>query len=541
MRGLMMELPLLISSVLKHAAENHSDTEIVSRREDGELHRYTYVEAWHRAQRLAHALVDLGLCAGERIGTLAWNGYRHLEIYYAVSGSGGVCHTINPRLLPSQIGQIINHAEDAVLFVDLGCVSILEKIEPAHLATVRAFVVLADPSQMPLSTPIRNLYCYESLLAPQSEHFEWPVLDENRAAALCYTSGTTGDPKGVLYSHRSCVLHAMMMLQPDVFDLSCFDTIAPVVPMFHVNAWGLPYAAPMVGAKLVLPGPRLDGASLYDLFQNEGVTFTAGVPTVWLGLLDWMAVNGRSLKSLKRVVIGGAALTTTMMDRFGRMNIDVRHAWGMTETSPVGSVATLKPKHQQWSGEDQSSLRLKQGRPMFGVEYRVIGSDGQEIARDNVSVGALHIRGPWVARGYFRVNDPASGPQAAWFDTGDVVNIDADGFIHIVDRAKDLIKSGGEWINSLELEAIAQSHTDIIEAAAIARADPQWGERPVLVVRLKPGSALTRDDIINLYSGKVPKWSVPDDVVIVPQIPHTATGKISKKELRLMIASSAAE
>lgn len=535
MLGSMMDVPLLLSSVLRHAAAYHGDGEVVSATVEGGIHRYTYGDLDARSQKLANALARLGLKSGDRVGTLAWNGYRHLELYYGVSGSGLVCHTINPRLFREQIAFIIDHAGDSALFFDLTFLPIVEELAE-QLKGLKAVVAMTDAAHMPAQSALPNLTCYETFIADEPAEFDWPVFDENTASGLCYTSGTTGEPKGVLYSHRSSVLHAMAITMPDVLSLSAADTVAPIVPMFHVNAWGMPYAAPMVGAKLVLPGPKLDGASLHALFEAEGVTVTAGVPTVWMGLLDWMDTHGRTFSALKRVIIGGSATPPIMISRFHNMGVKVRHAWGMTETSPVGLAAALKPKHEALDPEAKMALECKQGRPVFGMEFRVAGADGKAVPRDGKSFGSMMVRGPWVAGAYFNMaSSPAHEEMPGWFDTGDVVTMDGEGFIQIVDRTKDVVKSGGEWISSIDLENIAQAHPAIQEAAIVAKPDPRWGERPVLVAVLKAGTSLTREEMQAYYAGKISKWSIPDDLLIVPELPHTATGKLSKKAIRTII------
>jgi len=532
--GLMMDRPLLVPTALRHAALYHGDVEVVSRTVEGPIHRTTYAQVWTRAQRLANALAALGVKPGDRVGTLAWNGYRHMELYYGVSGSGMVCHTINPRLFPDQIAYIVNHARDAVLFTDLTFVPLLEGLA-GKLAGVRAIVVMTDADHMPASETLPGLLCYETLLAEQPDVFEWPAFDETTAASLCYTSGTTGHPKGVLYSHRSCILHAMAVCLPDVFALSARDVAMPVVPMFHVNAWGFPYAVPMVGAKLVLPGAKMDGASLHELIESEGVTATAGVPTVWMALLNWVEQNGRSLAPLKRVVIGGSACPPVMIEQFRAHGAEVRHAWGMTETSPLGLANVLKTKHDSLSPAERLAVESKQGRPLFGVEFLIVDADDTPVPADGASYGRLLVRGPWVCSAYFGVDSsPAHEAIPGWFETGDVVTMDADGYIQIVDRTKDVIKSGGEWISSIDLENIAVSHPAVREAAVVARSDPKWGERPLLVVVLKEGQTLTREAIRAHYEGKAAKWCIPDDVVIVDDLPHTATGKLLKAKIREM-------
>ena len=530
MRGMMMDVPLSIPAILEYAAKFHGANEIVSRAEEGGLHRYTYAEAGGRARQLANALIGLGLAAGDRIGTLAWNGYRHFELYYAVPGTGFICHTINPRLFPEQIEFIINDAEDRCVFVDLSFVKLLESIAP-RLTSVKGFVIMTDRSHMP-ATSLPNALCYEDLIAVQPGTFIWPRLDENTASGMCYTSGTTGNPKGVLYSHRSTLLHAFSCNRADLFGLSVRDAVLPVVPMFHVNSWGLPYCAAMTGTKLVLPGAKLDGASLTELINGEGVTITAGVPTVWLALLNHMDVAKVDLPTLRRVIIGGSAAPVSMIERFDTKGIEVLHAWGMTETSPVGAYSMLAPRHGSLSEEARMALRIKQGFALFGADLRIVGSDGKEVPWDGVSQGMLEIRGPWICEGYFNNEDRANFSGDGWFVTGDVCTMTPDGFMEIVDRTKDVIKSGGEWISSIALENIAIGHPAVREAAAIARPDEKWGERPRLVLALKDGATLTDADMRAYLEPRIAKWWMPDDIVIVDELPHTATGKLMKMELR---------
>ena len=533
MRGLMMDMPLTLTAVLLHAATVHGGVEVVSRGADGALHRSTYADLAERSQKLAHALATFGLKQGDRVGTLAWNNTRHLELYYGTSCAGFVCHTINPRLFPPQIAGIIRHAEDSLIFVDPHLVGILAAM-PDALASVKAVVVMTDRAGMPSVPELPGLLCYEDLLEGHPGHYDWPVLDEHAAAALCYTSGTTGEPKGALYSHRSSVLHAMSVCMQDVFAISSGDTILPVVPMFHVAAWGIPYAALIAGAKLVLPGPRLDGASLHQLITTEGVTCTAGVPTVWMAMLDWVEANGASLKPLNRVGIGGSACPTILAERFEKLDIEVIHAWGMTETSPVSLANRLQPRHRALPPQARARHAAKQGRPLFGVETRVVDEIGADVPRDGSSFGTLLVRGPWIASAYFNQDSDENFAHKGWFATGDVVTTDPDGTVEIVDRTKDVIKSGGEWISSIALENIAASHPAVRQAAAIAIPDPQWGERPLLAVILRADTAVTAEELRAHFAGKVARWAVPDRIEFVSELPHTATGKLSKRHIRAL-------
>jgi acyl-CoA synthetase (AMP-forming)/AMP-acid ligase II len=517
MQGLMMDVPLLLSMLLAHADRHHGDTEIVSKTVEGRIHRYTYRAAHTRARRLANALKGLGVQKHDRVGTLGWNSFRHFEIYYAVAGSGAVIHTINPRLFPDQIAYIANHAEDKVVFYDTTFAPLVEKLKP-QVKTVKHWIALADP--------------YEELLAAQSDEYDWPSFDENTAACLCYTSGTTGNPKGALYSHRSSMLHAYGAALPDALNLSACDVVLPVVPMFHVNAWGLPYSCALTGAKMVFPGPHLDGKSLHELFEAEAVTMSAGVPTVWLGLLNYMKENKLRFSTLKSVVIGGSAcppaMTRTFQEEYG---VHVLHAWGMTEMSPLGTSCTFKTKHAKWTKEERYALQNKQGRAIFGVDLRIVGEDGRELPWDGKAFGNLEVRGPWVIKSYFK-GEGGDPLDQGWFPTGDVVTIDPDGYIQVTDRSKDVIKSGGEWISSIDLENIAVAHPAIAEAAVIGVKHPKWDERPIVVAVKKPGQEVSKEDLLKFYEGKVPKWWMPDDIVFVPDLPHTATGKLSKLTLR---------
>jgi 3-(methylthio)propionyl---CoA ligase len=527
----MMQQPLLVSMLLRHAERHHATQEIVSRRVEGDLHRYTYRELGQRARQLANALTALGLESGERVATLAWNGYRHMELYYATAGSGRVLHTLNPRLHPDQVVWIADHAEDRVLFFDLTFLPLVEAIAQ-RVGSVRHFVAMTDRKHMPATTTIPGLLCYEDLIEPQPAQFEWPVLDENAAATLCYTSGTTGNPKGVLYSHRSTLLHAWAAALPDAFGCSARDTVLPVVPMFHVNAWGLPYIACMVGAKLVFPGPWLDGRSLHELFEDESVTLSAGVPTVWKGLLAHVEANGLGFRTMRRTVIGGSACPPAMMQAFQeRYGVQVLHAWGMTETSPIGTICSFKPAQLALAPEQRLAIQAKQGRAVFGVDMKIVDDCGNELPQDGKVSGELLVRGPWVVSDYF--NSPGPTPLLdGWFPTGDVATIDTDGFMQITDRSKDLIKSGGEWIGSIELESVALAHPAVAMAACIGARHPTWDERPLLVVVKVPGAELTREQLLRQYEGKVAKWWIPDDVVFVESIPLGATGKVQKNVLR---------
>ncbi|MCX7154983.1 MAG: 3-(methylthio)propionyl-CoA ligase [Rhodocyclales bacterium] len=529
MHGLMMNRPLMISALLQHASQNHSDTEIVSRLPVGGTHRYTYHDAHHRSRQLVRVLLSLGVKAEDRIGTLAWNTHRHFEIYYAVSGMAAICHTINPRLFPEQIAYITNHADDRFIFFDVNFASLVEALVPL-CPGVKGWVAMCSRDEMP-SNAIPNLLCYEELLAAQSDDFEWPEFDENTASSLCYTSGTTGNPKGVLYSHRSTVLHAFGSSLPDGLGASACECILPVVPMFHVNAWGLPYAAALTGAKLVMPGPHLDGASLYSLFEAEGVTMSAGVPTIWLGLLHYLQANKLKLSTVKRLVIGGSAAPPAMIRAFDeQFDITVLHAWGMTEMSPLGTVNTYKKKHLALSAEERDRIRLKQGRSIFGVEMKIVDGNGDTLPNDGKAFGDLLVRGPWITSGYYR--SEGGDLRNGWFPTGDVATIDPDGYMQITDRSKDVIKSGGEWISSIDLENIAVAHPAVTEAAVIGAPHPKWDERPLLVVIRKAGQEVSREELIAFYEGKVAKWWIPDDVIFVDDLPHTATGKLSKLQLR---------
>ena len=531
MLGQMQNHPLLISSVIDFAARHQGDTEVVSRRVEGDIHRYTWADVQRRAKQVAKALDALGVKVGERVGTLAWNGYRHLELYFGVSGSGRVLHTVNPRLLPEQIAWIVNHAEDQVLCFDTTFLPIVQGIH-AHCKTVKRWIALCDEDKLPKDTGIPNLISYEAWIGQQSPDYTWPVFDENTASSMCYTSGTTGNPKAALYSHRSTVLHAYAAALPDVMGLSARDSALPVVPMFHVNAWGLPYSAAMVGCKLVFPGPAMDGKSIYELMEAEKVTFAAGVPTVWQMLLGHLGPNKLKFSSLTRTVIGGSAAPPAMITAFrDQYGVDVLHAWGMTEMSPLGTLCTLKEKHKDLPEEDKMKLRLKQGRAIFGVDMKIVGDNGEELPWDGKTYGDLYVKGPWILDTYFK-GEGGNPLVDGWFPTGDVATIDADGFMQITDRSKDVIKSGGEWISSIDIENVAMAHPAVAMAACIGMPHPKWDERPIVAVALKPGAEVTRDELLKFYDGKVAKWQVPDDVVFVDSIPLGATGKMLKTRLR---------
>ena len=530
MLGLMQDQPLLISNLIEHADRHHRDAEIVSRRTEGDVHRYTWADAAARSRQVAHALDAMQLDAAGRVATLAWNGYRHLELYFGVSGSGRVLHTLNPRLHPDQVVWIATHAEDQVLCFDTSFLPLVQAVH-AKCSTIRQYVMMCDADKLPADTGIPGLIAYEAWIAGQPTTYNWPRLDESTASSMCYTSGTTGHPKAALYSHRSTILHAFASAMPDVMALSARDAVLPVVPMFHVNAWGIPYSAAMVGCKLVFPGPALDGKSVYELIEAEGVTFAAGVPTVWQMLLGHMGPNQLKFSKLNRTVIGGAACPPAMIEAFHKQyGVDVLHAWGMTEMSPLGTLCTLKNKHLALPEDEQMKIRLKQGRAIFGVDMRIIGDDGQEQPWDGKTYGDLEVRGPWVIDSYFR--GEGSPLNDGWFPTGDVATIDPDGYMQITDRSKDVIKSGGEWISSIDIENIAMGHPAIAMAACIGMKHPKWDERPIVAVVKKPGQEVAREDLLKFYEGKIAKWQIPDDVVFVEAIPLGATGKMLKTRLR---------
>jgi acyl-CoA synthetase (AMP-forming)/AMP-acid ligase II len=528
--GLMMDPPLLLAGILEHAAAQHGTAEVVSRETHGPLFRYTYAECAARARRLANALAGLGLEGGDAVASIAWNNHRHLEAYYAVSGSGMVMHTCNPRLHPQQLIYIINHAEDRVVLFDATFAPLVKGIA-AHCPAVRAWVCLADTEHVPATDGVANVLGYEALIAPCTDDFEWPSFDERTAAALCYTSGTTGNPKGALYSHRSIVLNAMSICAPDALSLSAREAILPVVPMFHINAWCVPYAAPMTGTKLVLPGPKLDGASLYELMESERVTVSAGVPTIWQGLIAHLDQHGLRFSTMRRTITGGSAMPLALIAKFNEVyDVDVRHGWGMTETTAVATVGTLSGAQAEWRPEDRHALIAKQGKSVFGIEIKVVDAEGATLPRDGVAQGELMVRGQWIVNRYFKAD---SSPLVdGWFPTGDIATIAADGVMQIRDRTKDVIKTGGEWISSIDLENATVAHPAVAMAAVIGVKHPKWDERPLLFVVRKPGQSLEKQEILDFLAGRVAKWWVPDDVVFVESLPLGGTGKVQKAELR---------
>lgn len=529
MKGQMMNVPLTITEIMRHADRVNGDTEIVSVTYDNPRHRYTLSDAFSRTRQLANALKSLGLKKGQRVATLAWNDYRHLELYYAISCSGGVLHTVNPRLFEQQIEYIINHAEDTIVFFDPIFTPLIEKLQ-SKLSTVNHFIALTDHAHLPESQ-IENLLDYESFIADRSTVFTWPELEEDDASSLCYTSGTTGHPKGVLYSHRSTVLHSLGSALPDAFGLSIDECVMPIVPMFHVNGWGLAYSAPMTGTKLVMPGPKMaDGATLTELINNEGVTMTAGVPVVWLMLLEHLKLSELQVPSLKRIVVGGSACPEVLIREFDELfNVSMHHAWGMTEMSPLGTFNKLKPRLRSLADEQKMGYQLKQGRIVFGVDMRIEDWQGNQVPWDGHQFGSVKVRGPWIASGYYKQGE--SVDSNGYFDTGDVASIDPDGYMQITDRSKDVIKSGGEWISSIELENIAVGHPDIKEAAVIGVSHNKWGERPLLIA-VTHDVTVTESELLAHFDGKVAKFCIPDAVEFINELPHTATGKLSKKELR---------
>ncbi len=535
MFGLMQDRPLMIASIITHAARQHAKAEVVSKNIDGTIHRSNYAETERRARRLARALIALGIKAEDRVATLALNSYRHLELYYAISGMGAICHTINPRLAADDVSYIVNHAEDRIIFIDGVFAPVIAAVAPLIGKTVRAIVIMGNRAQIPaLNLPAgMDLLCYEDLIDGADENYVWPEFDERSAASLCYTSGTTGRPKGVLYSHRSTLLHALAVNVGDVIGIRAVDRILPVVPMFHVNAWGIPYSAPMAGAALIMPGRHLDGASIAGLFNGERVTISCGVPTVWLGLLQHLRSSGERIDTIRRLTVGGSAVPRSMTEAFGtEYGVELGQGWGMTEMSPVGTYCQPNAANAHLTGDELLRLKEKQGRALWGVEMRIVGDDGAALPWDGVAFGLLQVRGPWICSAYFG-DAPGSALDAeGWFSTGDIATIDADGFMEITDRAKDVIKSGGEWISSVQLENIAAGHPDIAEAAIIAARHAKWDERPLLIVTAKPGHEIDKAAVLDVFTGKVASWWRPDDVLVVSELPHTGTGKVHKMILR---------
>ena len=531
MLGLMQDWPLLMHRIIDHAALYHKDREVVSRSVEGPIHRTTYGQIARRARQVAHSLEKDGIKLGDRIATLAWNTWRHLEAWYGITGIGAIYHTVNPRLFPEQIAWIINDAGDRVMMVDLTFVPLLEKIQD-KLPTIERFIILTDAAHMPQTT-LKNAMAYEDWIVGSDEKFAWHSVDENTAAGLCYTSGTTGEPKGVLYSHRSNVLHAMLAVAGDALGLRAKDVVLPVVPMFHANAWSLGHSAPMTGAKLVMPGPKLDGASVHQLIVEEGVTLSAGVPTVWLGLLQHLDATGGNLGRMSRTIIGGSACPRAVLVGFKeRYGVDVLHAWGMTEMSPLGTVCSVKPAMEALQGDAYYDLMSKQGHPPFGVEMKITDDEGKELKRDGKVFGRLKVRGMAVAKRYYGRENENILDDEGYFDTGDVGTLCPHGYLQITDRAKDVIKSGGEWISTIDLENLAVAHPDVAEAAVIGVAHPKWDERPLLVLVAKDKQKLDPPAVIDFMQGKIAKWWLPDAAVMVDEIPHTATGKIDKVTLR---------
>ena len=531
MLGQMQEWPLLIHKVAEFAAIQHGQTEIVSRRVEGAIHRETYRDLRTRALKVAQRLEREGIKLGDRVATLAWNTHRHLETWYGITGLGAIYHTVNPRLFPEQIAWIVNHAEDRMLFTDLTFLPILEALQD-KLPTIERYVVLTDGAHMP-ATKLRNAVAYEEWLSEADGDFRWAEFDERTAAGLCYTSGTTGNPKGVLYSHRSNVLHSLIASGLDALPLAPSTSCMPVVPMFHANSWGLAFSCPMKGAKMVMPGAKLDGASIYELLETEKVDFTAAVPTVWLMLLGYLQKEQKKLTTLKLVVIGGSACPPAMIRAFEQdYGVEVRHAWGMTEMSPLGSTGYVKPEAKRDNFEEILPLKAKQGWAPFGVEMKIVDDDNKELPWDGKTFGRLKVAGAAVAQSYFRGEGGEILDENGFFDTGDVATIDAQGYMQITDRAKDVIKSGGEWISSIDIENFAVGHPDVAEAAVIGIAHPKWDERPLLVVVPKEGKSPTPEELLDFLKPKIAKWWMPDDMQIVKEIPHTATGKINKLKLR---------
>ena len=531
MFGAMQDVPLLVNRILDHALVNHPEREIVSRLVEGNIHRETYADAHLRSRKLSQALQALGFGQGDVLATLAWNTHRHFEAWYGITGIGGVYHTLNPRLFAEQLSYIINHAGDKVIFTDLTFVPILEGIQK-EIPNVKGFIIMTDAAHMP-ETTLSNAHCYEDLIDGQSGDFNWVEVDERAPCGMCYTSGTTGNPKGVCYTHRSNVLHTLVGNSADVMGLRSVDSLLPVVPLFHANAWGLAFCAPAVGAKIVNPGPNMDGESIYQLLTEEKVTFTAAVPTVWLMLMQHLETNKLDLPDLETVTIGGSAVPRVMLEKFERdYSVSVKHAWGMTEMSPLGTITGLKAGMENMTFDEQMDIKVKQGRPPYLMEIKITDDDGNELPRDGKAFGHLMVRGPFVVGEYIKGDGGEILDEDGFFDTGDVATIDPLGFMQITDRSKDVIKSGGEWISSIEIENIAVGHEKVQEAAVIGVAHPKWDERPLLIVIKNEGAAVSKEEILGYLEGKIAKWWMPDDVVFVDEIPHTATGKIQKLTLR---------
>ena len=531
MLGLMQDWPLLLHRIIDHAANFHGERKVISRSIEGPIHTTDYRQVRARALKVSQRLSKDGIKLGDRVATLAWNTWRHLEAWYGIVGIGAIYHTVNPRLFPDQVVWIINHAEDRVMMTDLTFVPFLEKIAD-QLPTIERYILLTDAMHMPKTT-LKNAVAYEDWIAEADGDFKWASLDENTAAGMCYTSGTTGHPKGVLYSHRSNVLHAYIAALPDSKGICSRDVVMPVVPMFHANCWSLAFSTPMVGATMVMPGAKMDGASIYELLDTFKVSFTAAVPTVWLMLLQDLEKTGRRLPHLKRVVIGGSAcpraITKTFQEKYG---VEVVHAWGMTEMSPLGSLCTMKPEYASLEGDAKLNVQMKQGHPPFGVEMKITDDAGRDLPWDGKTFGRLKVRGPAVAKAYYKGEGSEAFDKDGWFDTGDVATMDQYGYMQITDRAKDVIKSGGEWISSIDVENLAVGHSKVAEAAVIGISHPKWDERPLLVIVLKKGETVTKEELLEFMQGKIAKWWMPDDVVFVEEIPHTATGKIQKITLR---------
>jgi acyl-CoA synthetase (AMP-forming)/AMP-acid ligase II len=533
MQGLIMDMPLMISAAMRYAAQYHGSTEVVARTIEGDLHRYDYAQAHARMQQLANALARLSIRPGDRIGSLAWNTHRHFEMFYGVSGSGAVLHTINPRLFAEQLVYIINHAEDRLLFVDAATLPVAEAIAP-RLTTIEHFVMMCERSRMPAKTGLSNLLCYDELLAAESAHYDWPDFDERSASTLCYTSGTTGNPKGVLYSHRSALLTALHIAPMASLGVSngAVVTMMPMAPMFHGNAWQFPYVAPMLGAKLVLPGRNYEPDKLYELLEGERVTLTCGVPTFWLILTEWLQRSGKKFSTLRLSLSSGSAPPRSLVETMEREHgVQLMQAWGMTEALG-GSAATSKPGVADQPFEQRIDARMKSGRALFGNRYRLVDDEGTELPQDGEAVGHLRVKAPWISSAYFKGEGGSALDEQGWLKTGDLATIDADGYIALTDRSKDVIKSGGEWISSIELENIASGHPAVLQAAAIGIAHPKWQERPLLVVTKREGASLSADELIEFMRGKLASWWLPDAVEFIDQMPLTGTGKLWKLKLR---------